>query len=214
MSSAEVLNNFFECDAHVSKRKRVYGRRQVVYSPKVNIRRKLTYMGRAPKTLFAITRGKKIRALRDSLQYSQAKFAEMIGVESREAVSQYESGTIKEISLPVVRQLIKAGLSAADLLEDPGLMEVSDQPLTMSAAARRVAYAWDDMPPMLRDYILTQLEWWTDLKSKSQTLAMLLRGPYDEEREKALYSIIESHDLKFRADNPIKKSKKPERSKE
>lgn len=196
------------------ERKHVYAPRQVVYSPKYNNNRKLAYMGTRTKTVFAINRGKKIRALRERMEFSQARFAELIGVDSREAVSQYESGTIKEISLPVVRELVKAGMSAEDLLEDPSIFEMTEAPIKASPAARRIAYAWDDMPAALRDYIISQVDWWQELKNKSPTLAMLLSGPHDAEREKALYSIIENHDVKFRAENPIRKSKKPERSKE
>jgi len=109
---------------------------------------------RKPPSEFAIKRGRLIQRAREEAGLSQAQLAEKIGVTSREAVSQYESGKIGEISEKTCRALaFVLGLQPGDLAEDPSVYQFTEELPTMSAEARRIARKWDALPPQLRAWI-------------------------------------------------------------
>lgn len=209
-----MLNDLFKGDGvHGAKRKRADVTCQDVYAVDYVAPCNIPYMGRTRKD-FAIERGKKIKTLRKTTGSSQEELRKHLGLKSRVVMAQYETGATSNIPLDVLRKLMKMGMNATDLLEDPTSLEEINTPIDASTEARHIAHEWDELPHALREYIRKHVDIWLELKDKSPTLAMLLKTPTDSEREKALYSVIENFDAKFRAANPLKKSRKAERSKE
>jgi transcriptional regulator with XRE-family HTH domain len=179
-----MIEYFVKCKHDDAERNHAYVSRQAAYSEKSKAPSKLAYMStsrRRPKSPFAVDRGHKIRSLRTSRGESQETFAKQLGV-TREAVSLLESGSIKEPDLPVVRKLIAVGLDAADLLEDPSVLEMTVDLPDVTPDARRVAYAWDSMPIALRQYIGDQIQTWQRLKKSMPVLATLLSTEPDPKR--------------------------------
>ena len=109
---------------------------------------------RKPPSNFAIRRGGLIRRARERAGFTQAQLATKIGLKSREAVSQYETGAIEEISPLVCRALVvELGMLPGDLAEDPRVFQFDDELPTMSTEARRMARRWDSLPENLRQWI-------------------------------------------------------------
>lgn len=183
MGAAKVSQDFVKCKHGDAERKRAYGIGQAVYSARGLTASKLAYMTskRRQKSVFAVDRGKKIRELREGRTWSQEQLRERIGLDSREAVSQYETGSIKVISLPVVRKLMTVlGMRAEELLEDPSILTDEPQGLhKISAEARRIAYVWDELPPMLQAYLDEHITTWSRLKRNSPVLASMLSTKTD-----------------------------------
>ena len=109
---------------------------------------------RKPPSDFAVRRGGLIRRAREKAGFTQAQLATKIGLKSREAVSQYETGAIEEISPLVCRALVvELGMLPGDLAEDPRVFQFDDELPTMSTEARRLARRWDSLPESLRQWI-------------------------------------------------------------
>lgn len=154
MSAAEMLNHIVE-GMHARSVSSLPLYVKPFTTGKIIAGRKLTYMGkRKPPSEFALRRGGLIKGARESAGLSQAQLAEKLGLKSREIVSQYESGSIEQISERTCKGLIVIlGLRPEDLTEDPSLFQFSDDLPTMSAEARRIARKWDSYPAHVREFI-------------------------------------------------------------
>lgn len=125
---------------------------------------------RKPPSEFAIRRGRLIRRARQDAGWSQARLAEELGVKSRELISQYESGSIEQISVMTCRALVfKLGLRPQDLAEDTSVFQFDDELPTMSTEARRVARRWDSLPEHLRKWITDTIDGLDHLEATKPT---------------------------------------------
>lgn len=115
---------------------------------------------RKPPTEFTIKRGRLIQRARKKAEFSQARLADLIGLKSREIISQYESGKIHEISERTCVGLVKVlGLRPEDLLEDPHVYQLSKdaEMEKVSNEARRAARYWDEMPEHIKQGYLIEI---------------------------------------------------------
>lgn len=119
--------------------------------------RKLAYMSkRGPKDPWSVQRGKKMRDARKTLGYSQEDVAKLLELPddrrpSRESISQYESGDIKEIDPPLVPQFARIlGLTLSDLSRIVTNSKDDGADLRISTLARSIAYKFDRFPEMLQ----------------------------------------------------------------
>ena len=110
-------------------------------------------------TEFTRARGRLIQRARTEAKLSQAQLADKLGLDSREVISQYESGKIHEIGERTCRGLITIlGLRPEDLLEDPTMYQFSDELPTMSNEARRIARKWDELPEAMRKWLVETID--------------------------------------------------------
>ena len=133
---------------------------------------------RKPPSKFALNRGLAIKEARKQLGLSQAELAKQLGKESRESVSQYETGKIEKIDVPTCRKFVRIlGLEPEQLMEDPTMFEnYSDDLPGISGQARRVARAWDGLPKGLQEFVWQQMTAFEQLKTAHPLLAQLAAG--------------------------------------
>ena len=145
--------------------------------------------GRKPPTDDDIRRGAAIKAFRIANKWTQAELAQRLNLQSREAVSQYESGG--GIARPALVELVRLGMSAtvlrideADLVPDPQLANVS-------ADARRIAFAWDGLPPALQTCITAYVDAWSAAEKASPVLAKVLKARPEPVSQAKHHEVIE-----------------------
>lgn len=127
---------------------------------------------------FATTRGGRIRIARKAMGWSQAELGEAIGV-TREAVSQYEKGSVETISPEICRLLVsRLGLEPSDVTEDLAMFEQYEQLPGVSPQARWIARRWDSLPESLRTWIVHMVEGWEHLKTRHPAMMQMLANPH------------------------------------
>lgn len=105
----------------------------------------------------AVQRGLLIRKLRIEKDYSQEDVRKALGLKSREAVAQWERGSVGEIERDSRLGLCKLfGLEERELLLDPdSAIREFDMPLSLEA--KSIAYRYDHMPEAVRTHIKTRI---------------------------------------------------------
>lgn len=154
---------------------------------------------RPPPSPHAIARGRKIKAQRLARQWTQQQLAEFLGVKSREAVSQYESGSIEEIGRAQLLKLIEFGIDPLDLNMESHELRADVKLTAVSSEARRVAYAWDSLPAPLREYLLHRVDSWQELVRANPALGALLGSARDHGSETEHHKRITEYQAEFRA---------------
>lgn len=165
MGAAKMVNNFFKIDAsaQVDSLRQDTSVSVLPRSVKSLTRkgadrvRKLAYMSkRGPKDPWSVERGKKMRDARERLGYSQEQVAKLIDLTdgehlTRESISQYESGSIKEIDPPLVRQFsVVLGMPISEISRLVTEARDEGADLRVSTIARSIAYKFDRFPPVLQ----------------------------------------------------------------
>lgn len=112
---------------------------------------------RKPPDPRAVQRGLLLRKLRQQRDWSQEDVRKMLGLKSREAVAQWERGTVGELERANRLGLCKIyGLEERELLLDPDSASTEfDMPLSLEA--KSVAYRFDDMPEAVRSEIKNRM---------------------------------------------------------
>lgn len=102
---------------------------------------------------WAVRRGAEMKAARERLRKSQPEIAKLVGV-TREAISQYEKGVIKDIPVATIPKLAKAlGMHPHQLSRHEWKAVDEALDLRVSTVARQIAYAFDDYPLFLQNQI-------------------------------------------------------------
>lgn len=117
---------------------------------------KLTYMTsrRKQKDDWAIQRGAAMRSARQRLGKTQQEIANLIGMDDRETISQYESGTIKDIDPAYIPKLSLAlGMPAQQLSRTAWSARDEAADLKISTVARQLAYNFDKLPLAVQNQI-------------------------------------------------------------
>lgn len=148
-------------------------------------RSKLAYMGkkRVAKDPWAIARGKAMATARHRLGMSQAKVAELAGVNDRETISQYEHGVIEDIDMSIIPKLARVlGMPAQELSRTQweGRDEAAD--LKVSNVARQLAYNFDHYPLIVQNQIREAVAQYQNLVKK-----------HGKEAADALFSPAQTH---------------------
>lgn len=136
---------------------------------------------RKPPSAFAVRRGRLIRRARDTRKMKQDELARLLGMK-REAVSMIESGKIEKIDEARCRVLRDSlGLNPSELTEDPRMLGEDFLP-NASFEARRVGRAWDKLPAPLREYLLAQIDAYTNLAERQPVMAQVMQTPVDPQK--------------------------------
>lgn len=165
MGATEVLDDVFENDGPAQIDSLQYASSvSMLPSPvkaltnRTGVRvRKLAYMSkRGPKDPWSVERGKKMRQARERLGYSQEEVAKFIELPNgynptRESISQYESGSIKEIDPILVPQFVRVlGLNVSEISRVVTGVKDEGADLMVSSVARSIAYKFDRFPLFLQ----------------------------------------------------------------
>lgn len=112
---------------------------------------------RKPPHPRAVQRGLLLRKLRKQREWSQEDVRKSLGLKSREAVAQWERGSVGEIERASRLGLCKLyGLEERELLLEPDKTPAEfDMPLSLEA--KSIAYRFDDMPEAVRSEIKNRL---------------------------------------------------------
>lgn len=91
------------------------------------------------------------------MKKSQQELADLVGVGSREAVSNWENGKVGDIDPTYRLGLSKTlGIEEIDLLLDPGEVQ-REFDMSLSREAKSIAYRWDDLPESVRVHLKSQI---------------------------------------------------------
>lgn len=151
--------NVFEA-VHMPERKRAYVLRQA-RSLTLPERRKYPYpmarKARKPPQPRAVQRGLLLKKLRKQREWSQEDVRKVLGLKSREAIAQWERGSVGEIERASRLGLCKLyGIEERELLLDPDSAPTEfDMPLSLEA--KSFAYRFDDMPEAVRSEIKNRM---------------------------------------------------------
>ena len=130
---------------------------------------------------FAKKRAAQIREARENREpdsWSQSKLAEAVEV-TRETVYQWEAAGVEEIEfVTCVRVAAALGLELSDLLTEAQRRDMQNfEPLPgISPQARRIARAWDSLPPALRNWIWSAVESYQQLSEKHPVIAQAIHN--------------------------------------
>lgn len=125
---------------------------------------------------FALRRGRLIQRAREDARMTHAELAAEVG-RTRPWVIAAEKGQIEQIFEPQCRALISTlGLNPSEVTEDPSMLGADLLP-EASFQARRVARAWDELPPSLQQYLWSQIDAYRKLVEKQPVLAQIMGTP-------------------------------------